>query len=191
MSMPSLLRPVLSAYLVLLIAGHTIRAQDPWDKADLRTRRLPPSAFPQLPTRIRADLERRDCTIPQVWTNTKPGNIIHGHFRSRGQLDWAVLCSVKRVSTILVYWAGRADSVDRLASAQDRDFLQGVGGDSIGFSRRIAVVDAAFIRRHFEQFGGPEPPPVDHEGIDDAFVGKASVVRYWYQRKWLELTAAD
>lgn len=173
------------------MGGRIGRAQDPWSQADLRTRRLPPSAFPELPTAIRADLERRGCTIPQVWSDMKPGNVLRGHFRDPNQVDWAVLCSVNRISTILVYWVSRPDSVDRLAPMRDKAFLQGVGRDSIGFSRAIAGVDAEHIRRHALEFGGPAPPPIDHEGIDDAFVEKASVVRYCYQGKWLELTGAD
>jgi hypothetical protein len=38
---------------------------------------------------------------------------------------------------------------------------------------------------------GPKPPPIDHLGIDDAFLEKASVVHYYYQGKWLQLTGAD
>ncbi|HVH31450.1 MAG TPA: hypothetical protein VNA31_07275 [bacterium] len=189
--MPSSLHAIIAPGLVLLFAGHVAGAQSSQDRADVQTRRLPPSAFPRLPTTVRTDLERRGCTIPQAWIDTKPGNVISGHFRNDRQLDWAVLCSLKRVSTILVYWAGRADSADQLASAADKDFLQGVGGDSVGFSRSIDVVQARFIREHFEQYGGSEPPPIDHEGINDAFVEKASVVRYWYQGKWLALTGAD
>jgi hypothetical protein len=36
-----------------------------------------------------------------------------------------------------------------------------------------------------------KPPRIDHKGIDDAFVGKASEVHYYYRGKWLELQGAD
>ncbi len=186
-----LLRSAVCAALALLPGGLALSAQDRWERADLQTRRLPPSAFARLPTLVRTDLERRGCTVPQVWADTNPGNVVPGHFRTAHQLDWAVLCSIQRTSTILVYWAGRPDSVDQVATAPDKTFLQGVGGDSIGFSRSIHIVDAAFIREHFQRYGGPKPPPIDHEGIDDAFVEKASVVRYCYQGVWLSLTGAD
>ena len=32
--------------------------------------------------------------------------------------------------------------------------------------------------------------PMDHQGIDDAIVGKASVVVYLYRGKWLHLSGA-
>jgi len=177
-----------------LFSERALSAQDRWAEADVRTRRLSPSTFQGLPTEVRKDLERRGCTIPQLWPGwggPNPGNVVSGHFRTGRQVDWAVLCSIKRVSAILVYWAGRPDSVDQLASAADKDFLQSMRGDTIAFSRSIAIVDARYIREHFERYGGTEPPPIDHEGIDDGFQGKASVVRYWYQGKWLELTGAD
>ena len=44
---------------------------------------------------------------------------------------------------------------------------------------------------HHELYGGPKPPPLDHDGINDMFVGKASVVWYRYQGRWLQLTGAD
>ncbi len=169
----------------------TLHAQDRWDQADLQTLRLPPSAFLSLPAPVRADLERRGCTVPQVWTDSVPANVISGHFKTAGGTDWAILCSVDRVSTILVYWEGRADSVAELGSTPDKHYLQGVGGGRTGFSRAIAVVDSGFIRKRYEWYGGQEPPSLDHDGINDAFVEKASGVWYWYQGKWLQLTGAD
>jgi hypothetical protein len=32
---------------------------------------------------------------------------------------------------------------------------------------------------------------MDHQGIDDAFVGKASVALYFYRGMWLQLSGAD
>ena len=175
---------------VLSVASATLPAQDAWDKADRETRRLAPAMFAALPRPVRVDLERRGCTIPQVWYQKTPGNVISGHFRTPTATDWAVLCSVKGVSTILVYFKGRADSVAELGSAPDKNYLQSVGDGKIGYSRAIGVVDSSVIRSAYED-GGAELPPLDHEGIDDAFVEKASVVWYWYQGKWLQLSGAD
>jgi len=44
---------------------------------------------------------------------------------------------------------------------------------------------------HHELYGGPKPPPLHHDGINDMFVGKASVVWYRYQGRWLQRTGAD
>lgn len=42
----------------------------------------------------------------------------------------------------------------------------------------------------YEAFGGPTPPPIDHDGLDE-YTGKASVVHYWYDGKWLTLQGMD
>jgi hypothetical protein len=39
--------------------------------------------------------------------------------------------------------------------------------------------------------GGPAPPPITHQGIDEAFAGKASTVQYCHYGKCLSLTGAD
>jgi hypothetical protein len=82
--------------------------------------------------------------------------------------------------------------VAALAAMDDKGFLQTTGVDTIGFSRAIGVANPPAIREYHKAFGGPAPPrTVDHDGIDDAFVGKASIVRYWHGGKWLELTGMD
>jgi len=40
----------------------------------------------------------------------------------------------------------------------------------------ISAVDRKFILRHYRAYGGPNPPPIDHNGIDDSFLEKASVI---------------
>jgi hypothetical protein len=168
-----------------------IQAQNVWDQADRETRRLPPSAFENLPEPVRTDLERRGCTIPQVWHDSIAGNVASGEFHRPGQTDWAVLCSVSRVSAVLVYQNGIADSVEELAPSPDKNYLQGVGDGRIGFSRGIGTAAPRFIRQAYEQYGGPRPPPLDHVGINDAFVGKGSVIWYWHGGKWMQLSGSD
>jgi len=164
-------------------------AQD-WDKADLGTRRLPPSAFTELSASIQKELTRRGCTIPQPFTGTH-ANVIRGRFTSAKQTDWAVLCSINRISSILVFRNGSTTAVAELAAEADFDSLQVIGEGAIGYSRALGVADADFIRVHYQRDGGPKPPPIDHDGIDDVFIEKGSVVRYWYRGRWLELTGSN
>lgn len=117
--------------------------------------------------------------------------MIHGEFARAGQTDWAVLCSVNRVSSILVFWNGSESSPASIARRNDRDFLQGITGDKIGYSREINPAGKAFIMQHYQAYGGPKPPKIDHQGIDDAFLEKASIVYYYHLGKWLELTGSD
>ncbi len=167
----------------------------PWEQADRAVLRLPPNAFTDLPAGVMADLNRRGCTIPQVPDDVveKPGpqNVIKGEFAKPGQTDWAVLCSVNRVSSILIYWNSSVEGVSEIEKRPDLLHLQGWGGSRIIYDRRLAPVSASYITEDYRANGGPKPPPLDHQGIDDQFVGKASVVQYFYDGKWLQLSGAD
>jgi len=185
---------ILSVPFIISASGEEL---DKWEAADRETVRLPPSDFPHLPKSVRDDLDARGCTIPQVYCgNCKPHNVISGHFKDPNQIDWAVLCSIDRQSTLLVYWGGCTESVSEVPGIaplmlNDKNWLQGIGGDNIGFSHGISTVDAKYITDHAHWYGGELPPYLHHEGINEAFVEKASSVHYWYEGEWLELRGAD
>ncbi|HEX5475875.1 MAG TPA: hypothetical protein VFX12_14540 [Vicinamibacterales bacterium] len=174
-----------------LCAGASPVAQD-WAAADRATRRLPPSLFTELPQAIRLELVRRGCTIPQPFAATEPQNVIEGPFTSADRVDWAVLCSRRGVSSILVFRGGATAAPDEFGAAPDSTYLETIDDrGTIGYTRALAVATPEYIRRHDVADGGPQPPPLDHEGIDDQFLEKASVVWYWYRGRWLELQGAD
>lgn len=183
------------AILALSIAVWSCTDRETGDMAILRKNadgHLRPGAFADLPASIRSDLERRGCTIPQTYPDSTPHNVIRGRFTSRDQMDVAVLCAVGSTMTILVFRGGSADSVAELASQPHVD--ERIPGDTAGnfwHSRAINSADSAYIRIHFERYGGPKPPQIDHEGINDIFVEKASVVWYWNGSHWLRLQGAD
>jgi hypothetical protein len=162
-----------------------------FDQAERRIVRLPPTAFPEFPVTVVRELQRRGCTVPQTAYLKKPHNVIKGEFAKPGQTDWAVLCSVKGVSTILVFWNGSEKNPAAIAPMEDRNFLQTINTTDPGFSRGINPVGKDFIIRHYDAYGGLKPPPIEHQGIDDAFIEKASVVWYFHDGKWLKLTGAD
>lgn len=167
-------------------------ANDKWQLADQRTVRLAPSEFPQLPKNIVRALQARRCTIPQSFIIAKPHNVISGEFSKRGQTDWAMLCSRAGASSILVFWGGSDTSIAEISRTPDRDFLQIIDGEGrIGFSRVLNGVDWKHILEHYQYFGGPKLPPIKHQGINDAFAEKASVVHYFYRGEWIELRGAD
>src|SRR5262252_1598333 len=113
--------------------------QDPFQVADLHTRRLKPSAFPELPQAVMTELQRRGCTIPQL-PGARRSNVIKGQFAKPGQTDWAVLCSIRRISAILVFWNGSASNVSEIAKGKDIGRLQTGAGDQIDYSWGIAPV---------------------------------------------------
>ena len=141
--------------------------------------RLSPAAFPELRTNLVRELQRRGCTIPQETYSGRRNNVIKGEFAKPGQMDWAVLCSVKGVSTVLVFWNASEKNPAAIAPAED-----------VAYSRGIGAVGRDFIMRHYRAYGGPKPPPIDHQGIDDASE-TASVVWYFYEGQWLKLTGTD
>ena len=162
-----------------------------FDRADEETVRLLPGAFDDISSSVQEELKRRGCTIPQVYPGVERGNIVRGRFTAPDQIDTAVLCSRERVSSILIFQGESTTVIAELASAPDRNYLQGVGGGVIGFSRALGVANPQYIQEHYETFGGLEPPPLDHDGVNDVFIEKASVVWYWYEGQWLQLTGAD
>ena len=176
---------------LLLVVFLSLFQIDQWEKANREVVRLAPSSFTQLPKNVMQELQRRNCTIPQVWSASQPGNVINGEFLKKGQKDWAALCSVRLKSSILILPAGSPQTAFKLEEEEDLNMLQGVGDGKIGYSREISPVGEAFIRDHYQAFGGPKPPPIDHLGINDAFAEKGSVVLYYYQNKWLHLTGSD
>lgn len=177
--------------VAVLCFASNVNAQNGAQTADLVRKRLPPSAFKQLPANIVRSLQRRGCTIPQYVPNfvpkgspeythyNKPHNVIKGAFAKPGQTDWAVLCSRHGISSILVFWHGSTNAVAEIAARPDDP------------DRNIDVVGRAFIVEHYNAYGGPKPPPIDHNGINDGEDEKGSGVLYYYGGKWLELAGAD
>jgi len=176
--------------IVGVFASIPAKLQKEWEVADTNVRRLQPRAFAQLPVNILQYLDAHRCTIPQYYADGRPHNVIRGEFARRGQPDWAVLCSRKKVSSILVFWKGDVRKRSEIARFADKNFLQADGG-GITFSRTISAVDRKYILDHYQAYGGPKPPPINHQGIDDGFIGKASVVRYFARGHWLRLQGAD
>jgi hypothetical protein len=146
--------------------------------------KLSPRQFANLPAPIIRALEARRCLIPQAdFKANEKINVISGSFRTAGQKDWAVMCSRNGISSILVFWNGSPASVAEVARMNET-----------GCWRALEVVGRQYILEHYEIYkesGAPKPPPIDHDGIDDAFCEKASTVRYWYRGKWLDLQGAD
>ena len=184
---------VLLFLLLLVQPARTPPTPQEWQAAERAIVRLNPGAFKNLPSSVRADLARRECTIPQPdgRDGAGPHNVISGRFTSPTSSDIAALCSKGGVSTILVYRGGTTKDVAMLAAMADKGFLQTGHPKAIEFSRAISVASPAQMRIYHEAFGTGKMPRLDHDGIDDAFVGKASIVRYWTGGKWLELQGAD
>jgi hypothetical protein len=175
--------------LVIVSPLHVqLHQESEWERANLATVRMEPTAFLMLPASIKSDLSRRGCTVPQPFTQGALQNVISGHFFTAAETDWAVLCSRNLTSSILVYRRGETDSVAELGSRPDKDFLQVTAAGEIGYSRAIVTATPAYIRG---KGGLAKPATITHDGINDLFVEKGSTVRFWHEGQWLELPGAD
>ena len=173
-------------------AAETTRAQDRWLKAEAEVVRLPPRVFRELPRPVARKLVAWGCTIPQAKEISHRHNVIKGNFKGANQTDWAVLCSKGHASSIIIFWGGSPDSFSKIARIADKVFLQTIDGDgTIGFSRHLSAAGQAYILQHYREYHGPKPPPLNHQGIEDGFLEKASTIYYYFGRKWIALQGAD
>lgn len=169
-----------------------IKAQDSWLKANAEVVRLSPTAFPELPIRISRRLLKLGCTIPQSKELTTRHNVVRGNFQRPKQTDWAVLCSRKRTSSVLIFWADSPNLFSEIAKIADDVFLQTIDGQgTISFSRIIMPAGKEYILEHYRAYHGPKPPPLNHQGIEDGFLEKGSTIYYYYRGRWRELQGAD
>jgi hypothetical protein len=172
-----------------------IEKQDIPDSGKIR--KLPPSAFPELPPAIGKRLETLDCGVPQVRGEAEPQNVIHGSFARLGQTDWAVLCSRAGKSSILIFWGKPTACSAEIATRDDSNYLQGDAEGRRAYSRQISSANDKKILEYAEAFGqdgtgkAPASPRLDHSGIEDIFVGKASEIYYCSRGKWQTLQGAD
>ncbi|MCX6641127.1 MAG: hypothetical protein NTW14_11740 [bacterium] len=184
---------VIIACLLFLLAIPAIAQEidNKWEEAEKQIKRLSPDEYPGLPDNIVRAIKSRRGMIPQTADKPDPHNVIRGEFTRPGQQDWVVLCSVDGVSSILIFWAGSDSGVADLYPCEDIDCLQGLGDDIIGYSRYLAPVGEKYILDHYRAYGGQKPPPIDHQGIEDGFMYKGSVIHYYFEGQWLELAGAD
>jgi hypothetical protein len=161
-------------------------------EAEHEIRRVAPEAYRGLPASVARYLRRHGYTIPQTYDVARQHNAVSGLLDDDTERDWAVLASRDGYSQILVFWGGTVASVTRLEPRADAGYLQTVGtGARIGYSRGIGVVGREYILDHHQAYGGPMPPPILHDAIEDGFSGKASVVYYFDGTRWYTLQGAD
>lgn len=180
------MKPFAVSLVLLSVTTTPLFAQLPedlkrkFDQAERQVVRLPLTAFPELPRNVVRELQRRDCTIPQVAGFNKRQNVIHGEFGKPGQADWAVLCARAGFVELYVFWNGRERDMSR------------VGRWPLGdpFETAIAPVSRRYILDHYRAYGGPKPPPINHQGVECSS-GMASSILYFYKGRWLTLQGAD
>lgn len=152
-------------------------------------RALAPQAFRDVPTNVVEELALAGCTIPQT-TSKKPHNLIRGQFVEAGQYDWAALCSRGAKSSIVLV-SSRKGRCPEYALRDDSVYLQQVDNGKIEYSREIRRQSKVQLTKRLTDQPESSLKNVDHDGIEDAFLGKASTIYYCKDGKWSHINGAD
>ena len=155
-------------------------------------RRISPSKFDSLPAIVREVLVTRRCLVPQPFMAKSPRNAILGSFTEKGVREWAVVCSIKDTSQILIVDAGNGAVKDSLGRSADTNWIQGMGERQWGFSRVLGVFHKELMQDWVQDDEGrPFPRPIDHDAINEGFLEKASVAYYRADGIWYRATTSD
>ena len=134
---------------------------------------LNPQEIPDLPKEVALELQLEGCLVPK-WSY-KFGGFTKGEFAAPGQIDLAVVCKFIDGSKIRIFWGGPNKCESSVNS----------------HGQYIRTVDSKFIFEHYQRYGGPKPPEITHDAIDDVFVEASSIVKYCDRGKWVDLRGAD
>src|SRR3569832_1023729 len=176
----------LLTFILFLICSSGVYADessDAWIQADINIVRLEPTKFPMLPSAIKHELESRSCLIPQSYEAEQPENVISGQFGKNKDLDWAVLCSKDRESSILIFWDGSVKDVESIEKHSDKEFIELIGGKPV-YARVISTIDKAGISAYAERSAEDAHTLFSHDGIKDVYSWRASIVHYFDKGKW-------
>lgn len=146
--------------------------------------RLSPASFRSVPAAVREALLQRGCLIPQDTGRTGLRNIIRSDFGGPRSTAWAVLCSRRGVTTLLVLRAGAPLRVDSLNAQADDPGRKIAPATPERMWRNAAFyaespADTAGLRRR-----------LTHHGIEDGS-GCCSTIRFWDGHRWRDLPGAD
>ncbi|MCF7800721.1 MAG: hypothetical protein K9N34_01760 [Candidatus Marinimicrobia bacterium] len=148
-----------------------------------------PNEFPKLPTAIGSYLTRNGYTIPQTFIEKQPHNVISGSILKNGVNNWAILASHEGESKILVFETDTTQAPLILAARRDLGYVQTIDNGKKGYSRYISIANPADVKRSRKH--KIESVPIDHDGIEDAFIEKGSDVWYFNDGEWIRHLGAD
>jgi hypothetical protein len=113
-------------------------------------------------------------------------------------VEWALLCSVRDTSQLLVINATGAvvDSMERTA---DANWIQSDVGNTWLFSEQLQVIPMLDLKdvppadadESVVNYSAWFPKPIDHDAIDIAFLDKASTTYYSSKGKWYSVQSSD
>jgi hypothetical protein len=151
-----------------------------------------PSEFKILSNDIIKILSEKNCVIPQSFNNndTLLNNIIVGQFAKVGQLDLAVLCSSANKSNIIIFWGGTSSCPPLREEAEDQMYIY-KNGQKYEYYRAILTASRNYIGSRNGKNPLVNDNLINHDGIEDAWLERGSVIHYCHNGKWLRLSGGD
>jgi len=154
-------------------------------------RRLPVSTFTELPAVVAAELEKRDCMIPQSYQAHRAENVVHGSFEGAGTLDWAALCSAGGKVQLLVFFASTPGVPLTIDEADEKKLLEAHDPSGVlGFDWGL---DAATpLQVHQAQAGMEHRPAAPaHDAVALVWLEHRTRYRLYEKQRWVELDMPD
>lgn len=152
---------------------------------DYRIRLLPLASFPLLPQSIVAQLNALHCMVPQTFEARHPENVIHGSFERKGSSDWAVLCAHNETIDLLAFFASTPEKPFTVAT---HALTERMGAETPSSKMGSAWGISAIPPEGMAHTPGVhQHGPFDHDGIEDDFLERFSVVHYYRGGNWLSL----
>jgi len=170
------------------------RYEDPMTHDDFvdatkRVKRLPPSAFPDLPAPAREWLEKEGYSIPQSYYTRQPHNVIYGEFYTPDTLDLAVLASRNLESRVIVFRRGVEPDTMCDSPTEDVGYMKG-NGDYIEFSRLIVPAESGYLTAKYKI--DKTMLPLKHQGIKVVELdGFSTYTLYHAKNEWYGLELID
>jgi hypothetical protein len=178
--------------------GNESWRQQPTDPKYLKmVYRLAPDSIPTLPKPVVATLRKRDCMVPQVGRGDV-SNAVAGAFTRKGVVEWAVFCSVRDTSQILILNAESGAVVDSAEKTPDLPFIESEDGMFWVVGETVTLESAETLNGKpdsaaFEpvDYAAVFPKPIDHDGIGHWFNDKGGDVLYSAHGKWYQVSIGD
>ena len=155
-------------------------------------RRLPVNAFPDLPTPVVDELNRRQCLIPQSYEAHHPENVVHASLERAGSSDWAVLCSAEGKVSLLVFFGNAPVARPSvLGTAEEKDRLQRHDSSgTLGFNWTLEPASPEAV--HQAQSGMEKRPSrPDHDALADITLDRTTLYRFFKKGSWTVLDTSD
>ncbi len=163
---------------------------------------LLPHKHPDLPAHIADWLDEQRYVIPQYIPDEDleeyfPINAITGEFIKKGQTDWAVYCTNRKTTAIIIFKDGKVESPEIMDTypgsiSQDRPEGAPLGCcyNRISTISPVDIYTTYLVMRSYS--GVSQPPPLYHDGI---FFGSllffGASIYFKFEGEWHSMLASD